>query len=163
MQAMYFLFGIESSWCGKIPHDTIHLTAHYIRRLSLITRDSVHDIDVPYLLNIANKFLHDESLDLPQFSIRSVSAMRMCEGALLEKLGWTLHHHTRYDMVCEHVSHMELPEYTLSLLRDSEYEEVSDEQAAKNVCEYTDISFSSPPRTITNINLDSTKRKRVED
>ena len=78
----------------------------------------------------------------------------MFEGALLEKLGWTLHHYTRYDMVYEHASHTELPEYTLSLLRDSEHEEVSDEKAAKNVCEYTDISFSSP---------DSNKRKRAED
>jgi hypothetical protein len=152
MGPMQFLFSVESSWCGKIPHDTFHLAAHYIRRLSVI--NSVDNMDVPYLLNIGNKLLHDESLDLPQFSIRSVSEMRMFEGALLEKLGWTLHHHTRYDMVCEHVSHTELPEYTLSLLRDSEHEEVTDEEAAKNVCEHTDISFSSP---------DSNKRKKVED
>jgi hypothetical protein len=158
MAAMQLLFSFESSWCGKIPNDTFHLAAHYIRRLSI--NNPFHQVDVPYLLNIANKFLHDEPLNLPQFSTRSVQDNRMFEGALLEKLGWSLNHHTRYDMVCEHLSLIELPEYTSFLLRDSEHQELSDERAANNVCEYTESQFSSPPPIV---NLDLTKRKRVDD
>ena len=155
MPAMHFLFSIETPWCERIPHDTFHLAAHYIRRLSYSY--SVSKMDVSYLLNIANKFLHDMSLDLPEFVNHSAMKKRMCEGALLEKLVWKLHHRTRYDMVCEHVSHMELSAHTLSRLRDSEHEYVSDEKAAKSICKHIDVSLTSPPPSVLK------KRRRPKD
>ena len=86
---------------------------------------------------------------------------RIHEAQLLTTLGWKLHFVTRYDLVCEHqMISTGLTELTLSLLRDTQLTQSSEEEAAIAVCVNTDSSFRSPrPRTLSYTG----KREREEE
>jgi hypothetical protein len=145
------LFQINSFFVEKVPPETFHLTAHYIRRL---VDDTIHDFEVLILCNIANKVLYDATLE-PVTCKKATwfNSVYVKEGELLERLEWKLHHHSRYDVVLEYAvkkyNMNTLTRQILCLLKLSEHSTSSDAECVDYICECIDTSFVTPTTTPT--------------